>query len=244
LYFGTNSAFIGTTNSAGATLRVGFGATSGFSHTGAVIEMGTIVHDQSKPNSIHVSAPGNVRIQSNDSNGEVRLIARHPSQPENISVLWDGRDFYPASNNFSSLGTATNAWKTVYAQTGAIQPSDRRLKTDITPFTEAELAVAREVQTILRTYRMTSDGSDGKLRTGLIAQDLVEAFSNHGLDANDYSMFNHSFYTDADGEEQDTMGVRYEEISIFLAAVQHQINSEVNARLAALEAAIARLSNP
>ena len=59
-------------------------------------------------------------------------------------------------------------------------------------------------------------GDNARTHFGIIAQDLQDAFTAEGLDANDYAMFCSNTWTDDDGNEQTRLGVRYNQLLAFI----------------------------
>lgn len=125
-------------------------------------------------------------------------------------------------DNAIDLGGASSRWDDIYATNGTIQTSDENEKTDINILSEAEEAVARECKGLLRKFRWKDSkeikGDDARIHFGIIAQDLEQAFKNHGLDARDYAMFIENMYEDSDGNVQWRLGVRYTELLAFIIA--------------------------
>ena len=54
-------------------------------------------------------------------------------------------------------------------------------------------------------------GTDARIHVGVIAQEVQQAFTDAGLDADDYGLFT---YDNANGE--DTFGIRYTELLAFI----------------------------
>jgi len=124
----------------------------------------------------------------------------------------------PKSDNVQSLGSAGNRWTTVYATTGAINTSDGNLKQAIKTLDEKELAVARVIKGLVKTFKfkdaVLAKGDSARIHIGVIAQEVQAAFESEGLDANSYSLFC------SDVLENGTvqLGVRYDELLAFIIA--------------------------
>jgi len=128
----------------------------------------------------------------------------------------------PETNNQYSFGNGSFRWTEIFATNGTINTSDRNQKQDIRQLTSAETAVATALKPLLRAFRwqdaVTEKGDNARVHFGIIAQDVADAFTAQGLDANDYGMFCSDTWTDEDGNEQTSLGVRYTELLAFIIA--------------------------
>ena len=126
-----------------------------------------------------------------------------------------------ASNNTQDLGTSSFRWKTIYA-VNALNTSDEKLKQDIEGLSDAEKRVAVALKALVKKYRfkdeVTAQGSDAKIRVGLIAQQVVSAFDDEGLTATDYALLSHETDTDAQFNELETKtySINYSELLAFI----------------------------
>ena len=151
----------------------------------------------------------------------------------------------PGSDNVQTLGSASLRWSTVYAGTGTINTSDRRMKQDITAL---PVSAAYELITSITPVRykwkdtvnqvVVLDGegeptgevrdevvpADTRHYLGYIAQDAGAAMQGIGQNPADYAMFEHS-------EASDRWGMRYTE----LLAPLHTVVKDLVARIEALE---------
>lgn len=98
-----------------------------------------------------------------------------------VEVIDNG--FRPTDDNTHNLGTAGRRWKAVYAATDVISTSDRREKRDIGEIPDAVLRAIGRVQ--FRQYRLKDDPL---YYFGVVAQDVIQAFDDEGLDAFDYGV--------------------------------------------------------
>ena len=64
--------------------------------------------------------------------------------------------------------------------------------------------------------KVVEKGDDARTHFGIIAQDLQDAFTAEGLDANKYAMFCSDTWTNDDDSEQTRLGVRYSELLAFI----------------------------
>ena len=124
------------------------------------------------------------------------------------------------SDNSVDLGASNARFDDVYATNGTIQTSDRNEKQDIEELSDAEQRVAVVAKGLMRKFRwkdsVAEKGNNARTHFGIIAQDLQDAFTAEGLDANDYAMFCSNTWTDDDGNEQTRLGVRYNQLLAFI----------------------------
>ena len=143
-----------------------------------------------------------------------------------------GTGFAPNPDNTKTLGLPSLRWTTVYATTGAINTSDKNQKQDVADLTVAELATAKAIKGLFKTFKfkdaVEKKGADARIHVGVIAQDVQAAFIANGLDANNYGLFCSDTWYVLDGErvpketdgavEVTQLGVRYEELLAFVIA--------------------------
>ena len=145
------------------------------------------------------------------------LVALGNNGGANGVFINGGSAFAPNSDDTMSCGTSGFRWTTVYATTGTINTSDATQKTEIADLTAAELAVAKRIKGLFKTFKfkdaVASKGTGARKHIGVIAQDVQAAFEAEGLNANDYGIF---CSDTIDGVT--TLGVRYEELLAFVIA--------------------------
>ena len=151
-------------------------------------------------------------------------------------------NWYPLANNLYSLGqpadtdlgVASNRfWKTIYSNTGAINTSDQRLKTDVVS-SNLGLNFINELNPV--SYKFIEGGKDiidgdivsipgSRTHYGLIAQEVKEALDQVGVE-------DFAGWVKIDMDEIDSMqGLRYDQfVAPLIKAVQ-----ELTARVQALE---------
>jgi hypothetical protein len=138
------------------------------------------------------------------------------------------------------LGTSDARFDNIHATNGTIQTSDRNEKQDIASLTSAEMLVAARISAMFKTFRwkskVKSKGDNARTHTGIIAQDVQDAFAAEGLDVSNYALFISSTWTNENEEEQTRLGIRYPELLSFVAAYNEQRFVSIEDRLAALEA--------
>lgn len=126
-------------------------------------------------------------------------------------------NFAPSGDNIMTCGSSGFRWTTVYATTGTINTSDANQKEQIADLTAAELAVARRIKGLFKTFKfkdaVVAKGDGARIHVGVVAQDVQAAFAAEGLDANRYGIF---CSDDVNGTT--VLGVRYEELLSFVIA--------------------------
>jgi hypothetical protein len=145
------------------------------------------------------------------------IIALQSSAGNGVFVNGSGASFSASSDNAMSLGTSGFRWTTVYATTGTINTSDANQKEQIADLSAAELAVAKRIKGLFKTFKfkdaVVAKGDGARIHVGVIAQDVQAAFAAEGLDANRYGLF---CSDEVDGVT--VLGVRYEELLAFVIA--------------------------
>nr|DAH50783.1 MAG TPA: LONG TAIL FIBER PROTEIN [Caudoviricetes sp.] len=141
----------------------------------------------------------------------------------------------PTNDDAINLGTAGRRWKAVYAMTDVISTSDENQKQDIADIPDAVLTAWGNVNFKQFHFKadVLADGEDAKLYCGVIAQQIMSAFTAAGLDACAYGLV----CTDTDDEGNTIYGVRYREALVMEAAYQRKKIAALEARIAALESA-------
>jgi hypothetical protein len=157
------------------------------------------------------------------------------------------------SDNTTSLGQASYRMTVVYATTGTINTSDQNEKQSIQSLTTAEMNVGKKLSSLIKTYKWNSSveekGDSARTHTGIIAQDVQQAFNDEGLDASKYGLWcSDTWSIDADGERienseevtennssKNKLGIRYEQLLSFIQAYNDQRFTELEARITQLE---------
>lgn len=163
------------------------------------------------------------------------------------------------ADNGRVLGSASLRWSTVYAGTGTINTSDEREKHWRGELSLAELRAAKRIIAELGVYQwndaVAEKGEDGaRLHFGVRAQQAFAIMEDEGLDWGRYAWACYDQWeeqtepvVDEDGEPTgetrvtleagDRYGVRPDQLAFWLIAAQAKIQADLEARLAALEAA-------
>lgn len=118
------------------------------------------------------------------------------------------------------------------------QTSDRRLKENIMPLGIPQLmpvdggAVETDLHSELFDrlnpvqYRFIN--GNGKICYGLIAQDVVEAMHEVGIEENSLDLVHHNFWTEKTGEEKEQYSVSYNSLIALLVHEVQKLKSELN----------------
>lgn len=144
----------------------------------------------------------------------------------------------PEANDATNLGLSNAMWANVYVASGAISTSDKRKKTNLGFLPDEVLDAWGDVSFVQFKMKDSVEKKGGKARlhTGLIAQDVDDVFSSHGLDASKYGLFCHDEWSsDEDIEAGDLFSLRYAEALCMEAAYQRRRAEKLEERLAALE---------
>jgi hypothetical protein len=156
-------------------------------------------------------------------------------QNTGFPILSDSSEFGPATDNATTLGSASRRWSVVYAATGTINTSDARSKTQDRPLSNAEKAVAVKVKGLIKAFKFADavEAKDDKARIhfGVYAQEVAAAFESEGLNADDYGLFCYDEWEASpavlndDGDEVipaveagNRFGIRYDELLAFVLA--------------------------
>ena len=169
--------------------------------------------------------------------------------------------FRPNKNGSVYLGYEGFKWKVLYCGDATIHTSDKRLKTDITSFTDTLLDAWENVNWVSFRFKeaiQIKGEENARIHFGLIAQDIQDVFTENDLDATRYSFFCHHSWDaedatyDQDGnlldearEAGDEYAIRYAETLAIEAAYQRrkikqleEKNRELEERIRVLEQAI------
>lgn len=147
--------------------------------------------------------------------------------------------FFPVADGTVSLGTTAHRWSRVYASNSSISTSDRRHKENIKPIGNVTKAIStttyargRSVEPeVTDLYSELFDklepveynfiDGDGRKNFGLIAQDILTAMEELGLDESELDLVHHESWVDEKtGEEKDAYGLAYENL---IALLIHEV---------------------
>lgn len=169
--------------------------------------------------------------------------------------------FGPTSNATLDSARASNVWKNIYSQNAVTVVSDARHKTEISELTEQELQCAIACSKLYRKYKLNAAVDEKGVNTaryhvGVIAQEIVQCFTDHGLDWRKYGIITYEKWDaieaveyqaatyDENGQEltpevQAVEGraageiymVRYDELNCFINAGLEYRLSKIEAKL-------------
>lgn len=125
------------------------------------------------------------------SNGYVSIVSHdNGSEVSRVELSSNSASFLPSPREDMNLGAGSRRWNQIYAINDTISTSDERAKQDITNITDAALDAWGEVG--YQQYRMIDSvnekGAGARIHSGLIAQRVMNVFSEHGLDASNYGL--------------------------------------------------------
>lgn len=152
-----------------------------------------------------------------------------------------------------SLGGSSNRWAQLFATSSTIVTSDERNKQAVEDISDRILDAWGEVKLKQFTFidAFLKKGAAARIHSGLIAQQVVKAFSRYGLDAARYGLLCYDEWPEERDETGNVIteagnryGIRYEEALCLEAAYQRRRASRLEARVAALETALQNLNLP
>lgn len=129
--------------------------------------------------------------------------------------------FQPMFNNVTQCGAAGAVWAGGATQVAFTVTSDARMKQHIKSLTQSELAVAVKLKCLLRSFKLNSQveefGDKAKIHVGVIAQDVIAAFKDEGLNALDYEIVSYSEWNKSENVEAGNLySVNYEQLLAFI----------------------------
>jgi hypothetical protein len=183
---------------------------------------------------VGIGAADYIQVDTNKfvvkSTGNVGIGTASPANPLTVNGIVS-----PSTDDTRTLGTASLRWSEVFAGNGTINTSDATEKQDVAELNEAEQQVATALKGLIRKYRWISSvaekGDDARIHVGVMAQDVKQAFTDAGLDAERYGVYcKDVWYTkqteegeaiycesnDPDANEHVRYGVRYDQLFAFI----------------------------
>lgn len=156
------------------------------------------------------AAGNNYQVTINPQGGNVGVNTTNPLFPLDVNGA-----IGPHVDNIYTLGNVTKRWASVYSAGGVVTTSDARQKTEIEPFTDAEIAASQELALGAGTFRWLKDcrdfGEQAGVNIGYTVQHVMKVMDRHGLDYRKYKMIDHNV-------DADTYGLNYDQIIIFVMA--------------------------
>jgi hypothetical protein len=219
----------------GGTLNVANGGTGATSFTAAGLAQLSGATFSGNITAPQVTVTSNFNSQNVNSTGNTVTLAIGGVATLEVNNVYN--NFAPNTSNVYSCGAGSQLWTVIYAASSTINTSDANEKQQIAPLTNAEMAVARTLKGLIRTYKFNDavqkKGKDARIHTGVIAQDVQAAFAAQGLNANEYGVFCSDTWYEVDGKIKDEnnikftadspgaievtrLGVRYDELFAFI----------------------------
>lgn len=171
----------------------------------------------------------------------------------------------PTTTATYSIGSSSMTWNNIYTQNAVTVVSDENHKADILELNEVEIACAKACAKLYRKYKLRAaieqkGQADARYHFGAIAQQIVQCFTNHGLDWREYGIITFEAWPaiqsveykaaiyDEEGKELaeeihaieareagEIYMMRYEEFNCFVNAGMEAMLSELEERLLKLE---------
>lgn len=159
----------------------------------------------------------------------------------NRKEIWIDTDgaIRPRNDNAQTCGKSGYRWKQVWSNTGSIQTSDERMKTEIGEIPDEVLDAWGEVGFVRFKYKdaVKKKGENARWHSGVIAQEIDRAFKKHGINAFDYGVLCYDRWDAGDpakGEREDAgdaWSVRYDEALALECALQRRELKRIKAEL-------------
>lgn len=108
---------------------------------------------------------------------------------------------FPSNDNGFSLGSAFLRWSVVYAGTGTINTSDARLKTDVRPFSDAEISAAIALKNEIGFFQFKAAISEkgtgyARQHCGMTVQRAIKIMQSFELDPMAYGFICYDKWSD------------------------------------------------
>lgn len=161
-----------------------------------------------------VGGSGGMYIAATGTNQNVRVVPTGTGQ-----VVLEGAYTRPSGDNTQDCGGAGNRWKVVYAGTGAINTSDERVKDEIEDIPKEWLEAWGDVQWQRFKFKdsIAVKGDGARWHIGLIAQRVVKAFADRGLDATEIGLVCYEQWADEFEDVRETYEVEGKDGPITMA---------------------------
>jgi hypothetical protein len=131
--------------------------------------------------------------------------------------------FRPESDGKCTLGLAAKRWYAVYATNSTVQTSDAREKENIVSLGD----IHSELFDRLKPVQYNFINGNGKICYGLLSQEVIESMEELGIGEHDLDLVHHDFFTDDNGEEQDTFGITYTNLIAMLIHEVQKLKTEI-----------------
>ena len=131
--------------------------------------------------------------------------------------------FYSVNSGTCCLGKSANRWYRLYAVNECSISSDRRLKENIESLSDIHSSLFDKLQPVQYNFIQ----GDGRTHYGLIAQDVISAMAELGIDENDLDLVQHDIDVNETGELNDTYGMAYGNIIPMLIHEVQKLKREI-----------------
>ena len=188
------------------------------------------------------------------------IIVRTRNSGSGDRAVWKfshSGSFFPLTDDLHNIGASSFRVNDIYATNSTIQTSDQNQKQQIAALTDAEMTAAKAISKLFKTFKWNSaveaKGDAARTHSGVIAQQVEQAMTDVGLDADDYAFFVRAVhYTDtvegrellfeydddertATATKHEKLAIRYPELLSFIGAATEQRLTSIESRLDALE---------
>lgn len=128
------------------------------------------------------------RVPNFSSSYEESFLYIVASENNNYATL--NGNFRPNKDNTYYAGLSSYRWKEIFAANSTINTSDQREKQHIEPFSDEVLDAWGDVQfrQFLFNDAVEKKGEYARIHSGVIAQQVRDVFTSHGLDATHYGL--------------------------------------------------------
>lgn len=192
------------------------------------------------PSSVDTTVFGDFRMNPSDTTGDMFIrqyvgdfISIRDSANTNIFALYTNDATNPGmiictntirpefSTTVADLGTSTQRYQDIYLENSPNVSSDMNLKTDIVDVSETEKLVAQKLKTLVKRFKYNSAVEskgfvNARYHFGVIAQEVKDAFTEFGLDWQEYGVICYEETTEENGNFVQTYSIRYEELLAFI----------------------------
>jgi hypothetical protein len=123
--------------------------------------------------------------------GEAQIDLYNPTTSGwDTKFLVQASALLPGADNAIDIGSGSRRFRQIFGATPTINTSDERAKVDILPIDDALLDAWADVE--WRQFRMVdaieAKGDDARIHTGVVAQQVRNALSAHGIDGTRYGL--------------------------------------------------------
>lgn len=151
----------------------------------------------------HIYSGGNIQLYINNGGTQV-------------GVTFGTSAVIPLVSGGLTLGTSSKKWGAVWSTNASIQTSDRREKENIIKFGAnvgndklIDIDLHSELFDRLIPVQFNYTQGNKRICYGLIAQDIVDAMHEIGIEENELDLVHHDFWKDDNGNDCDSYGVAY-----------------------------------